>query len=451
MDENHDSDDGNHDSKHDDPPEDEPATPDDEPEDASDDFEGMQDEMDAAIDPLNLRSQPDDGDPEDWASWRKDYDEHMKTLQNRLDGFRIRGYENVHYSELRTMLETQEWMAANPEDQYADNMARIEQAGLQDADDEIDRDGAADFQAELADIAFDGEDHAMVAAAMNGAVIQPEDEPSNPFQDEVASQIEEINIDMELLFNNQEPPNLFQQEIDEILHGEGIDDIEALLHAAVDDALEQHDPARALDIVAAEAELDVDLDDLDVLQDLDDPPSEESAESGDLMDPEERRRYWRRAAGILLPIAVGKPLTGAVGEPQTHGTSAVTAEFDFGRHPLIDGEWNKSTYVSTLIATGFKPQIDVSKRGKAPPILELSTSRKKAYISALIHADALAKGRCTFAAPHHWREVGDKLRLIFNGKQHGEATKRPPPHFHMHSHKHIRRMAAKHSFAAKFD
>lgn len=420
----------------------------DEPVDEPDDFEGMADEIDAELDPTNIPDRPEGDDSDDWTDWRKAYDEYLKTLEDRLRDFRARGYTNVARDELRTALEFIEWSRVQPADAAADDAAQVAQQGLQDPDNEIGRDGAADFQNNL----LDDDDEAALDAALVAAEraeaqkardledwLRAQEQArlaGNPFEDPYDDSDDEAL--MRLIEPDEANDDAKHDDIDRVRVLEP-DELEALNEdderdrdQMIDEALHLHDPDRALDIVADEARLDCDVHDLDILQDL---PAVADEDDYDNLSPEERRRYWRRASG-----------RGA--EPQQ---DECADEFDFGRRPLIDGPWNRSTYVSTLIKTGFRPQIDTTKRGKAPAILSMDTPRKQAYIQALKDADAIHKGPSSIAAPHHWREVGDKLRLIFNGKAHGEATKRPPPNFHMHSHKHIRRMAARYAFGAKFD
>jgi hypothetical protein len=417
------------------------------PEDPEDDFEGIEDEIDEALDPTKPLDKPgDEGDKEEWNDWRKAYNEQLITLSERLKSFRARGYENVHHSELRTALELCEWEAAQPADHQAEQAAANEQEGLHDRDEEIGINGQADYQ-ELEDdellnnIVAEGlrnEDNELDHIVEQGIAEEAKDFSINLDQEDEDALDQAIDLE-----HNQEEKHDGEHnhilEPDELL--DLLEEEDRLRDQLIHDALMDLDADAALDVIAGEAENQDDFDDLELLQEIVEQEDLPYYNDYDSLTYDERRAYWRNLARPSLGEEEGKE----------DGASYKGKEYDFHRKELIDGDWNRSTYVSTLLATGFKPQIDLTKRGKAPPALVIDTPKKQAYVDALKEAKVLTKGDITFGAPHHFRELGDSLRLIFNGEKHGEATKKPPPKFHMHSHKHIRRMAAKYAFGAKFD
>jgi len=109
------------------------------------------------------------------------------------------------------------------------------------------------------------------------------------------------------------------------------------------------------------------------------------------------------------------------------------APFSFHAPPLRDGEWNRSTHVSSLIRNGFSISVDANLRGKSPRRLELASERQREYISQMVKDGILVKQDPVFSVPHFFLERGEKLRLIFDGRKLNGACKKPP-RFNMKSH-----------------
>jgi len=123
---------------------------------------------------------------------------------------------------------------------------------------------------------------------------------------------------------------------------------------------------------------------------------------------------------------------------------------DFLAPNLVDGPWNHSTHVSKLISTGFSIQVDLTKRGKAPPILRCKNADERHYIQQLINDGILEEGETDFCVSHFFLYKPGKLRLIFDGRRLNQACKAPPK-FNMKSHETRSRYATRFAWRAADD
>lgn len=126
------------------------------------------------------------------------------------------------------------------------------------------------------------------------------------------------------------------------------------------------------------------------------------------------------------------------------------ADFDFASNPLVDGNWNSSTHVSSLISSGFSVSIDENVRGQAPSRLHCVDRREEAYIQAMVRDGVLVEEQPTFTANHFFLYSKHSMRLIFDGRKHKRACKAPPK-FNMKSYPTHARLSAKYSWRSKFD
>jgi hypothetical protein len=103
---------------------------------------------------------------------------------------------------------------------------------------------------------------------------------------------------------------------------------------------------------------------------------------------------------------------------------------DFFAPPLRDGPWNKSSHVSALCKNGFSVSVDITKRGRAPPLLVPKNDAQRAYLLQLesdgIWQRASPETPVLFCCPHFFIHKPGKLRLINNARKLNEAVKKTP-------------------------
>jgi len=158
-------------------------------------------------------------------------------------------------------------------------------------------------------------------------------------------------------------------------------------------------------------------------------------------------QYWTRRRAFDAWSAQREP---AVNIQQNVDAPPPPQREDFACPGLQAGPWCQSDHVETLVTKGFSISVDITKRGKAPPVLRCKNDAETAYIQQMIDDGILERGPVDFCTPHFFIYKPGKLRLIFNGKKLNSAVKTPPK-FNMKSHATRARMTQEYKFHASDD